>query len=219
MRIINQQPGQSNLGDVLINELRNEHEWLGIMAAFAKNSGVLRLKDAILDFRKKSGKVSAFIGIDVRTCFLLPFGMIDFCSIVFRRPSTGFSSRFGINHFPLFLIAMIRAFAHNNWTLLFEIPHLFAYSLTERYSFICLSPKSMLKIHAILSHKTNNIHIKFSSHQFNFRIKHKAGTVLFGSYCLTVDPLVSFVPIYSYFIGCPFVRNGCGQIFLSNFCE
>ena len=64
MSIINQ-PFQGQLGDILIDELSNEYASFTIFSAFAKNSGVLRLKRAIEKHRLHGGKVNAFIGIDL----------------------------------------------------------------------------------------------------------------------------------------------------------
>lgn len=60
------QPFDGTLGEILINELKKDYTHFTIFSAFAKNSGVLRLKDAIDDFRAKgSGCVTAFIGVDL----------------------------------------------------------------------------------------------------------------------------------------------------------
>lgn len=52
MSIINQ-PFQGQLGDILISELKNSYTNFTIFAAFAKNSGVLRLKESIENFKSK----------------------------------------------------------------------------------------------------------------------------------------------------------------------
>ena len=65
MNIVNQ-PFQGQLGNILIEEiLKPDYEELLIFSAFAKNSGVLRMKDSFETFRKKGGKIKAFIGIDL----------------------------------------------------------------------------------------------------------------------------------------------------------
>lgn len=64
MSIINQ-PFQGQLGDILISELKKGYTNFTIFSAFAKNSGVLRLKKAIEDFKASGGYVKAFIGIDL----------------------------------------------------------------------------------------------------------------------------------------------------------
>ena len=50
MSIINQ-PFQGQLGDIIISELENGYTKFTIFSAFAKNSGVLRLKDSIEKFK------------------------------------------------------------------------------------------------------------------------------------------------------------------------
>ena len=64
MSIINQ-PFQGQLGDILISELKNGYTNFTIFSAFAKNSGVLRLKESIENFKSSGGYVKAFIGIDL----------------------------------------------------------------------------------------------------------------------------------------------------------
>lgn len=64
LQIINQ-PFNGQLGTILIDKLSKEkYKYFVIVSAFAKNSGVLRLKESIQEFREKGGKVDAFIGID-----------------------------------------------------------------------------------------------------------------------------------------------------------
>lgn len=65
MKIVNQ-PFQGQLGNILIDEIsKPEYEELLIFSAFAKNSGILRMKNSFEEFRKKGGKIKAFIGIDL----------------------------------------------------------------------------------------------------------------------------------------------------------
>lgn len=65
MRIINQ-PYDGQLGDMLIGKLRSgEYASLAIVVAFAKVSGVLRIKSAVEEFRNRGGAVTAFVGIDL----------------------------------------------------------------------------------------------------------------------------------------------------------
>lgn len=64
MAIINQ-PFQGQLGEILKSEMKNNYSTFIIFSAFAKNSGVLRLKDAFKDYRKNGGTTTAFIGIDL----------------------------------------------------------------------------------------------------------------------------------------------------------
>lgn len=64
LKLINQ-PFDGQLGKILIDELsKGKYKHFIIVSAFAKNSGVLRMKDSIEEFRNRGGKVEAFIGID-----------------------------------------------------------------------------------------------------------------------------------------------------------
>lgn len=65
MSILNQ-PFQGQLGNVLIDQIENyDYSSLTIFSAFAKNSGVLRLKSSLEKFKKNTGYIKAFIGIDL----------------------------------------------------------------------------------------------------------------------------------------------------------
>lgn len=74
------QPFNGHLGDLLIKNLKSgKYSRFIIFSAFAKNSGVSRLREAISEFKNNNGKVEAFIGLDangtsyeaVRTLFEL----------------------------------------------------------------------------------------------------------------------------------------------------
>ena len=63
--VINQ-PLNGNLGDYLTSCLEDsDFEVANIIVAFAKNSGVLRLKPALEQFRARGSKVNFFVGIDL----------------------------------------------------------------------------------------------------------------------------------------------------------
>lgn len=64
MPILNQ-PFQGQLGDILISKLSEDYTSITIFSAFAKNSGVLRLKDSLVSFKKSGGYIKAFVGIDL----------------------------------------------------------------------------------------------------------------------------------------------------------
>jgi len=65
MSILNQ-PFQGQLGNVLIDKIdNNSFSSLTIFSAFAKNSGVLRLKTSLEKLKKSGGHIKAFIGIDL----------------------------------------------------------------------------------------------------------------------------------------------------------
>lgn len=65
MELLNQ-PFNGQLGDRLIAQLDSEdYQTLNIFVAFAKNSGVLRVKGALERFRKRGGKVNVCVGVDL----------------------------------------------------------------------------------------------------------------------------------------------------------
>lgn len=60
------QPFTGQLGNRLIELLDcPDYHTLNIVVAFAKNSGVLRIKDSLESFRKRGGKVNAYVGVDL----------------------------------------------------------------------------------------------------------------------------------------------------------
>lgn len=65
MQLINQ-PFTGQLGNHLIELLdSSDYHTLNIAVAFAKNSGVLRIKDSLERFRERGGVVNAYVGIDL----------------------------------------------------------------------------------------------------------------------------------------------------------
>lgn len=59
------QPFEGQLGTILKDKLmERKYQHFVIVSAFAKNSGVLRMKDSLQAFRKRGGKIDAFIGLD-----------------------------------------------------------------------------------------------------------------------------------------------------------
>lgn len=65
MELMNQ-PFTGQLGKRLIELLDSpDYHTLNIVVAFAKNSGVLRIKDALERFRKRGGVVNAYLGVDL----------------------------------------------------------------------------------------------------------------------------------------------------------
>lgn len=65
MNILNQ-PFEGALGDLLINYLDSDYKSFDMVSAYAKLSGVLRLKPSLLTFKSNGGSIKAFIGIDQR---------------------------------------------------------------------------------------------------------------------------------------------------------
>lgn len=64
LQLINQ-PFNGQLGTILKDKLsKDTYKYFVIISAFAKNSGVLRMKESIQNFRDCGGKVDAFIGLD-----------------------------------------------------------------------------------------------------------------------------------------------------------
>jgi len=65
MELMNQ-PFSGQLGNRLIELLDSgDFHTLNIAVAFAKNSGVLRVKNALENFRKSGGKVNVYVGVDL----------------------------------------------------------------------------------------------------------------------------------------------------------
>lgn len=65
MELMNQ-PFTGHLGNRLIELLdSSEYHTLNIVVAFAKSSGVLRLKDSLERFRKRGGTVNVYVGVDL----------------------------------------------------------------------------------------------------------------------------------------------------------
>ena len=66
MKLITQ-PFNGQIGNEIIRLLESpDFQSLTFVVAFAKNSGVLRLKDPFECFRKRGGKVNAYVGIDLK---------------------------------------------------------------------------------------------------------------------------------------------------------
>lgn len=65
MELMNQ-PFTGQLGNRLIELLNSpDYRTLNIVVAFAKNSGVLRIKDSLKRFRDRGGKVNVYVGVDL----------------------------------------------------------------------------------------------------------------------------------------------------------
>ena len=65
MPLINQ-PFNGQLGDILITKLQENYRRLTILAAFAKNSGVLRMKPALERFKSRGGNIQIYVGVDIQ---------------------------------------------------------------------------------------------------------------------------------------------------------
>lgn len=66
MELINQPFGNRNIGDKLIELLESgDFNTFDFIVAFAKNSGVLHLKQVLDDFRSNHGVINAYVGVDL----------------------------------------------------------------------------------------------------------------------------------------------------------
>jgi len=69
MKLLNQ-PFNGQLGDQLIKLLDSpNYHTLNIVVAFAKSSGVLRIKNSLESFRKRGGIVNAYVEIPQKPKF------------------------------------------------------------------------------------------------------------------------------------------------------
>lgn len=60
------QPFDSQLGDYLTQTLQSgKYDTCSVAVAFAKNSGVLRLRDSLMKFRKNGGDIHFYVGVDM----------------------------------------------------------------------------------------------------------------------------------------------------------
>lgn len=101
MPIINQ-PFQGQLGNLLIEELNSDYHSFIIFSAFAKNSGVLRLKTALQKFKESGGKIKAFIGIDLDgTSYEALLNLFSLCTELYVIHSENFSTTY---HSKLYLL-------------------------------------------------------------------------------------------------------------------
>jgi HKD family nuclease len=98
MSILNQ-PFDSQLGDIIISKLEEDcYTKFTIFSAFAKNSGVLRLKPAMEHFSQQGGYIEAFIGIDLYgTSYEALLNLFNLCDALYiihsENPATTFHSK------------------------------------------------------------------------------------------------------------------------------
>lgn len=101
MAVINQ-PFQGQLGTILINEIKQNYSSLTIFSAFAKNSGVLRLKNSLEEHRSKGGSITAFIGIDLDgTSYEALLNLFSLCDNLYVIHSENFSTTY---HSKIYLL-------------------------------------------------------------------------------------------------------------------
>ena len=92
MPILNQ-PFQGQLGEIIKAELSGNYQSLTIFSAFAKNSGVLRLKESLEKFRSLGGRIRAFIGIDLDgTSYEALLNLLALCDELYVIHSESFST-------------------------------------------------------------------------------------------------------------------------------
>jgi HKD family nuclease len=94
MSIINQ-PFQGQLGEILKDELNTNYTSFTIFSAFAKNSGVLRLKESLESFHSNGGTIQAFIGIDLDgTSYEALLNLYHLCDELYVIHSENFSTTY-----------------------------------------------------------------------------------------------------------------------------
>lgn len=101
MQIINQ-PFQGQLGNILIQELNSSYHEFTVFSAFAKNSGVLRLKEPMEHFRQAGGTINAFIGIDLEgTSYEALLNLYHLCDNLYVIHSENFNTTY---HSKIYLL-------------------------------------------------------------------------------------------------------------------
>ena len=101
MPILNQ-PFQGQLGEIIKAELSGNYQSLTIFSAFAKNSGVLRLKESLEKFRSLGGRIRAFIGIDLDgTSYEALLNLLALCDELYVIHSESFSTTY---HSKIYLL-------------------------------------------------------------------------------------------------------------------
>lgn len=101
MPIINQ-PFQGQLGEILKTELTLDYKSLTIFSAFAKNSGVLRLKESFKKFNSSGGIIRAFISIDLDgTSYEALLNLFTLCDELYVIHSENFSTTY---HSKIYLL-------------------------------------------------------------------------------------------------------------------
>ena len=89
------QPFDGQLGDILIEKLNGNYNKCVIVSAFAKNSGVLRMKPALEQFRQRGGVIEAYIGVDAHgTSYEAALNLFNLCNRLFIVHSESNSTTF-----------------------------------------------------------------------------------------------------------------------------
>ena len=92
------QPFNGQLGEILKDKMAGPYNKLTILSAFAKNSGVLRLKPTLEQFKSAGGYIEAFIGVDAHgTSYEAVLNLFELCNELYivhsERSSTTFHSK------------------------------------------------------------------------------------------------------------------------------
>ena len=83
MPLINQ-PFNGQLGEILITKLQAKYSRLTILVAFARNSGVLRMKPALERFKASGGNIQIFVGVDIQgTTFEALQNLLPLCDALY----------------------------------------------------------------------------------------------------------------------------------------
>ena len=99
------QPYDGQLGTILTERLSDKkYKHFIIVSAFAKNSGVLRMKESLKYFRDRNGTIEAFIGLDAHgtsyEALVNLFSLVDSLYIVHdSNPSITFHSKIYYEYF------------------------------------------------------------------------------------------------------------------------
>ena len=89
------QPFDGQLGDILIEKLNGNYNKCVIVSAFAKNSGVLRMKPALEQFRQRGGLIEAYIGVDAHgTSYEAALNLFHLCNRLYIVHSESNSTTF-----------------------------------------------------------------------------------------------------------------------------
>ena len=80
------QPFNGQLGEILKDKMAGPYNKLTILSAFAKNSGVLRLKPTLEQFKSAGGYIEAFIGVDAHgTSYEAVLNLFELCNELCTR--------------------------------------------------------------------------------------------------------------------------------------
>lgn len=83
MTLINQ-PFNGQFGEILLTKLKSNYNKLTISVAFAKNSGVLRLKPELERFKARGGNIQIFVGVDMQgTTYEALLNLLPLCNSLY----------------------------------------------------------------------------------------------------------------------------------------